>query len=486
MVAPPLMLDGETRARLWRKLVEAIEAYATKLETGRVTPPLEPGKLRALLARFDFSAPVDALEALDFLVEGLWKFQTHTPHPRYYGLFNPAPTTMGIAGDALVAAFNPQLAAWSHSPLAIEIEQHLVRAFGARFGYDPAKSDGTFASGGMEANHTAVLTALVQAFPDFSARGVRALAAQPVLYVSSEAHHSLLKAARLCGLGTDAVHEIPVDEDLRMDAEALASRIAQDRNQGFAPFMVAATAGTTNAGAIDPLPAVAEVAAREKLWLHVDAAWGGAAALVPEMRPLLDGIERADSIIFDAHKWLSVPMGAGIYLTRHTDILDRTFRVAQTYMPREAVGLDVVDPCMHSMQWSRRAIGLKVFLSLAVAGWEGYATAIRHMVAMGALLREQLEASGWQVVNKTPLPLCCFVDRRHAEGRTAEYLHAVAMQVVGSGKAWISTTSLAGSVPVLRACITNYRTKAEDIAALIAALEEARGQLRKAVFLCSE
>jgi glutamate/tyrosine decarboxylase-like PLP-dependent enzyme len=478
MAALPLMLDAETRAQLWQKLVNAIETYATKLETCRVTPPLDPAQLRAMLSPFDFSAPVEALEALDFLVEGLWKFQTHTPHPRYYGLFNPAPTTMGIAGDTLVAAFNPQLAVWSHSPLAIEIEQHLVRALGARFGYDPAQTDGTFASGGMEANHTAILTALVQKFPEFSSRGLRALAAQPVLYVSAEAHHSLLKAARLCGLGTDAVHEIPVEASLRMNPEALTSRIAQDRGQGCAPFMVVATAGTTNAGAIDPLAAIAEVAAHEKLWLHMDAAWGGAAALVPELRPLLDGIERADSITFDAHKWLSVPMGAGVYLTRHTDILDRTFRTAAAYMPREAAELDVVDPCMHSIQWSRRAIGLKVFLSLAVAGWDGYATAIRHMVAMGEILRAQLEASGWQVVNKTPLPLCCFIDQRHAEGRSAAYLHAVAMKVVASGKAWISTTHLPNSMPVLRACITNYRTSADDIAALMDALEEARRQLR--------
>jgi len=473
-----LLLDAETRDQLWRKLVEAIETYTTKLEGSRVTPPLDPARLRASLSRFDFAAPVDALEALDFLVEGLWKFQTHTPHPRYYGLFNPAPTTMGIAGDALTAAFNPQLAAWSHSPLAIEIEQHLVRAFGARFGYDPARTDGTFASGGMEANHTAVLTALVEKFPEFARRGLRALAAQPVFYVSTEAHHSLLKAARMCGLGTDAVRQIRADNDLRMDPEALASEIARDRGQGFAPFLVVATAGTTSAGAIDPLPAIAEIAAREKLWFHVDAAWGGAAALVPELRPLLDGIERADSIIFDAHKWLSVPMGAGIYITRNTDILDRTFRIAQTYMPREAAGLDVVDPYMHSMQWSRRAIGLKVFLSLVVAGWEGYAAAIRHMVAMGTLLRKQLEASGWQVVNKTPLPVCCFVDQRHPEGRSEAYLHKIAMHVVASGKAWISTTRLAGSMPVLRACITNYRTQATDIEALIAALNEARSQVR--------
>jgi glutamate/tyrosine decarboxylase-like PLP-dependent enzyme len=146
-------------------------------------------------------------------------------------------------------------------------------------------------------------------------------------------------------------------------------------------------------------------------------------------------------------------------------------------MPREAAGLDVIDPYTHSMQWSRRAIGLKVFLSLAVAGWEGYATAIRHMVAMGVLLREQLEAAGWQVVNKTPLPVCCFVDQRHTEGRSEDYLHKIAMQVVGSGKAWISTTRLAGATPVLRACITNYRTNADDIAALVGALEEARTAL---------
>jgi glutamate/tyrosine decarboxylase-like PLP-dependent enzyme len=472
------MLDAGTRAELWRKLTEAIETYAAKLESSRVTPPLDPAKLRASLARFDFSLPIDPVEALDFLVEGLWKFQTHTPHPRYYGLFNPAPTTMGIAGDALVAAFNPQLAAWSHSPLAIEIEQHLVRAFGTRFGYDPVRTDGTFASGGMEANHTAVLTALVQKFPEFSSLGLRALGAQPVLYVSTEAHHSLLKAARMCGLGTDAVHQIPVDHSLCMDPEALESQISRDRAQGFAPFLVVATAGTTSAGAIDPLPALAEVAEREELWLHVDAAWGGAAALVAELRPLLEGIERADSITFDAHKWLSVPMGAGVYITRHVDILKTTFSIAQTYMPREAAGLDVVDPYTHSMQWSRRAIGLKVFLSLAVAGWEGYATAIRHMVAMGTLLRAQLEASGWQVVNKTPLPVCCFVDGRHADGRTEAYLHKIAMHVVASGKAWISTTRLANSIPVLRACITNYRTEASDIAALIEALEEARSQIR--------
>jgi glutamate/tyrosine decarboxylase-like PLP-dependent enzyme len=473
-----LLLDAPTRTKLWRRLADALETYASRIETHRVTPKLDPGKIRSRLARFDFRAPVDPIEALDFLVEELWQFQTHTPHPRYYGLFNPAPTTMGIAADTLAAAFNPQLAAWSHSPLAIEIEQHLLRALGARFGYDPAHTDGTFASGGMEANHTAVLTALTHAFPEYGARGTRALPGQPALYVSTEAHHSFHKAARVSGLGSEAVREIPVDHALRMDAEALASRLARDRREGFAPFLVAATAGTTNSGVVDPLARIGALAAQEKIWFHVDAAWGGAAALVPELRPLLKGVEQADSITFDAHKWLSVPMGAGVYLTRWPDILDRTFRTTAAYMPREAMGLDVVDPCMHSLQWSRRAIGLKVFLSLAVAGWEGYAAAIRHMVAMGDRLRKELGAAGWEVVNQTPLPLVCFVDRKHADGKKADYLDAVALEVVTSGKAWISTTRLAGITPVLRACITNYRTEEKDVVALVEALNWARDRVR--------
>jgi glutamate/tyrosine decarboxylase-like PLP-dependent enzyme len=478
MSLSPLMLESQTRAELWRRLVEAIETYSTRVDAHRVTAELQPEKIRSLLKRFDFQKPVDPLEALDFAVENLWKYQTHTPHPRYYGLFNPAPTTMGIAADTLVAAFNPQLAAWSHSPLAVEIEQHLIRAFGSRFGFDPAQTDGTFASGGAEANHTAVLTALTQAFPPFAREGVRALEGPPVLYVSAEAHHSFHKAARLCGLGTEAVHEIPVDADLRMDLTALASRLSQDRRAGLAPFMVVATAGTTNSGVVDPSAEIAALAEHEGLWFHVDAAWGGAAALVPELRPLLAGVERADSITFDAHKWLSVPMGAGIFLTRHPDILDRTFRVAAPYMPREAAGLDVLDTCLHTIQWSRRFIGLKVFLSLAVAGWDGYAAAIRHMVAMGDRLRKQLQASGWEVVNKTPLPLVCFVDGRHPAGRSAAFLESIVLEIVTPGKAWISTTRLAGQIPVLRACITNYRTQPEDVSALVEALDWARQHVR--------
>ncbi|HXO22507.1 MAG TPA: aminotransferase class V-fold PLP-dependent enzyme [Thermoanaerobaculia bacterium] len=471
-----LQLDEGGRRELWELLVAAIEDYATGVAGARVAPVLDPAGLRALLAPFDFVRPSDPLEALAFAVDGLWRHQVQTPHPRYFGLFNPAPTTMGIAADTLVAAWNPQLAAWSHSPFAAEVEQHLVRALGERFGYDRERVEGTFTSGGAEANHTALLTALARAFPEVGRRGLLALRSQPVLYVSAEAHHSFLKAARLCGLGTEAVREIRIDAGQRMIPEDLVSRLAEDRREGHAPFLVVATAGTTGSGAVDPLEALAEIAEEEGLWLHVDAAWGGAAALVPELRPLLKGIERASSITFDAHKWLSVPMGAGLYLTRQTGILERTFRVATGYMPLDAAGLPVVDPYAHSMQWSRRFIGLKLFLSLAVAGWEGYEAAIRHQTAMGELLRELLGAAGWEVVNDTPLPLVCFRDGgRWGEGTDA-YLDAVAADVVGSGEAWISTVRLREAGPALRACITHFATGPEDVAALVAALERARAR----------
>jgi glutamate/tyrosine decarboxylase-like PLP-dependent enzyme len=475
-----LMLDDEQRAALWPRVIQTIEKYAAEVSASAVAPEAAAGEIRALLAPFDFAQPLAPLAAVEFAAEGLRRYQVQVSHPRYFGLFNPHPATMGIAADALAAAFNPQLAAWGHSPFAVEVEQHLVRAFGSRFGYDPAQTDGTFTSGGSEANHTALLTALQQAFPAFAHKGARALPAQPIFYLSSEGHHSFLKAARMCGLGTEALREIPANDALQMDTAALQARIHQDRREGFAPFMIVATAGTTSAGVVDPLAEIADVAAREQLWCHVDAAWGGAAVLAPELRAVLAGIERADSITFDAHKWLSVPMGAGLYLTRHPKILERTFKVTAAYIPPQAAGLDLADPLAHSIQWSRRFIGLKVFLALAVASWDGYAAMIRRMTAQGEELRRALEASGWQVVNRTPLPVVCFVDSEHPAGRSDEHLERIVQTVIASGEAWISTTRIGGGQTVLRACIGNYRTETEDVLALVAALNRARAGLKQA------
>jgi glutamate/tyrosine decarboxylase-like PLP-dependent enzyme len=464
-----LLLPAEERQALWRQLIEALEGYVRDVPGLPVAPPASAAAVRELLARWDFTTPAPPGDALAFAVDGLRRFQVHTPHPSYFGLFNPAPTTMGIAADALAAAFNPQLAAWSHNPFAVEVEQHLVRALAARLGYDPARAEGCFTSGGAEANHTALLVALQRAFPEVGRRGLQALRSQPVLYVSHQAHHSFLKAARLSGLGSDAVREVAVDAALRMRLDDLAARIAADRADGFSPFLVVATAGSTSTGVVDPIAALAELADQEGLWLHVDAAWGAAAALVPELRPVLAGIERAGSITFDAHKWLSVPMGAGLFLTRVAGVLERTFRVAAGYMPPSTGQPAAVDPYAHSMQWSRRFIGLKLFLSLAVAGWQGYEESIRHQVAMGDRLRRGLVERGWTVVNDTPLPVVCFARRG---GATAAQLEALAAEMVASGKVWVSCVHIDGGT-ALRACITNYRTGPAEIDTLLATLQSA-------------
>lgn len=467
-----LLLSKPEREALWRALVETVETYVETVGEGRVTPVLDLEAIRAGLERIDFHRPLEPETALRLAAEGLGTFQVHTPHPRYFGLFNPAPTTMSIAADTLVAAFNPQLAAFSHSPWAVEVESLMIRVLGERLGYDPASVEGTFASGGAEANHTAVLAALTRAFPDVAARGLRALSGPPTLYVSAESHHSFPKAARMCGLGTDSVRTIPVGKDLAMDAGALRDAVSRDRTEGCLPFLVVGTAGTTAAGAFDPLPAVAETAREFGLWFHVDAAWGGGAAFVPEQRGLLDGTGESDSITFDAHKMLSVPMGAGVFLTRHPGHLGRTFRVAAGYMPREGAALPVSDPYAVSMQWSRRFIGLKLFLSLCVAGWDGYAEALRHQALMGNTLRDLLAASGWTVVNDTPLPLVCFRDAE--PGRDPRFLETILNRVLSRGEAWISIADLPHQGPALRACITNYRTRRADLERLVDALNEAR------------
>lgn len=476
-----LTLDPAARGRVWRRVVELLEDYVTRLPERRVTPrpELASDAIRASLERLGL-AGIPPVEALEFVADGLWRGQVHTAHPMYFGLFNPAPSTMSVAADAIVAGFNPQLAAASHSPFAVEVEHFLIRAFGERLGFPPAEANGTFTSGGAEANHTALLAALSRAFPAFTSHGLRALDAQPVIYVSSESHHSFVKAARLSGLGTDAVRQVATDAAWRLDPIALRRSIEQDRAAGLAPFLIVATVGTTAGGTVDPVDRLVEIAKAQSLWLHVDAAWGGTAAIfAPEFRETIGAIDRADSITVDAHKWLSVPMAAGIFLTRHRELLERTFRVETGYMPATATWSGG-DPYAKSIQWSRRFIGLKVYLSLAIAGWDGYRSVVRRMIALGDRLRFELRDDGWRIVNETPLPVACFVDSTGPDGADGRSLQLIADRLNDSGRAWISTVRLGGRVDALRACITNHLTGPEHVSSLVKALGQVRAAIRQA------
>lgn len=456
----PLFLDEPTRSGLWRRLAEIAEAYVRDVSDLPVEQLPSQDLVRSMLERFDFIKGLTPVEAIEEVAEAMRRMQTHTAHPRYFGLFNPAPTSIGVIGDALAAVFNSQLAAWSHSPFAVEAERYLIRSIGSRF--DPSFQYGCFTSGGAEANLTAMVSALVQVFPSFATGGVRSLAGAPIAYVSAAAHHSFVKAARVVGLGTSALRVVPCDDSLRMDVDALLVMIREDRAEGNVPFFVVATAGATSTGIVEPIDAIADIALAEHLWLHVDAAWGGFAAFVPELKADLHGVNRADSLTFDPHKMLSVPMGAGLYLTRHRHSLGRSFSVVTDYMPAQDSRDDREDPFTHSIQWSRRFIGLKVLLSLAVAGWDGYADALRRQVHLGNVLRRELEAAEWPAINKTPFPVVCSVpsDPRIDVGR-------VVSDVQRRGNAWISLATLPNGRDVLRACVTNYRTNESDICALV-------------------
>ena len=314
------MLPGpEARTSAYARLVELIESHWEEIGSLPVAPRVTYEQLEEHVGGFDFETPISLEPLLDACGELLREGTVHTAHPRYFGLFNPTPTFAGVLADALVAAFNPQLAATSHAPAAVAIERRVLAFLADRLGLPDAV--GTFTSGGAEANLTAVLVGLERHLPEASEAGLAAVGAQPTLYASTEAHDSLVKVARMTGLGRNAVRSIPPSGRLALDVGALRARIVRDRAAGKRPFLVIATAGSTAAGVIDPLPEIAALCEELDLDLHVDAAWAGAACLSPRLRPLLDGIERADSVTIDAHKWLSAPMGAGMFFTRHPPAL---------------------------------------------------------------------------------------------------------------------------------------------------------------------
>jgi len=397
-------------------------------------PSVTPQEIRSYLAsRYDFTRPLALDDVVADVEQMLRTWQVQVTHPRYFGLFNPSVTLASIIADTLVAMYNPQLATWRTSPAANEIERHTLAWLTGKFGF-PATAIASFTNGGAEANLSAVIVALTRTFPDYGEHGLRRLTASPAIYLTSEAHHSFNKIAHMTGLGRRAVRTVASDRHLKMDLGDLARRVAEDRRDGFAPFMVVGTVGTTAAGAIDPLPDLARFCRAEGLWFHVDAAWGGAAIISPALRGNLAGIDAADSITCDAHKWFSVPMAAGMFFCRHADSVGEAFRVETSYMPGKTVG-PVLDPYTTSVQWSRRFIGLKVFLALAHHGESGYVEMIEHQARMGDVLRESLTRSGWRVVNTTPLPLVCFT----RDGLvTAKFLAALYARQI----AWMSEVRL--------------------------------------------
>lgn len=449
------------RERLDDWLTRALPRANERIAAGPVVPSIDFAAFRAELAGFDFREPRPIEEVLDWSITRIERGVVHMTHPRYFGLFNPAPTFPAQCADRVVGALNPQLATWTTSPVAVEIEAHVMRVLARRAGL-PEGSVGHFTSGGSEANFTATLCALTRANPRFAVDGARAFTGPPVMYVSRESHLAWLKIAHESGIGRAGVRLVATDGTGRLDARALAERIAADRAEGCVPALIAATAGTTNAGMIDPLLACAEIARAEGLWYHVDAAWGGALIVCDDLKQALAGMDAADSITIDAHKWFATTMGAGMFLTRHPVVLSSTFHVSTTFMPSEYENLD---PYVVTAQWSRRFIGLRLFVSLATAGWSGYSDHVRRSIQLIALLRGELAERGWRIANDSPLGVLCV---EPPAGR--DDVRSIAKRVLASGRAWVAPAKFEGR-DIVRICVTHGEATAADIAELVATLE---------------
>jgi len=444
-------------------LTRELARASQRVSEGSVVPTLDMATFRRELAAFDFAAPRSLDELLPWTIAQMEHGLVHVTHPRYFGLFNPAPTFPAQCADRIAAVFNPQLATSTTSPAAVEIEAHVIRAIARRAGL-PADAGGHFTTAGSEANYTALICALTASNPAFATGGARALDGAPVLYVSRESHLAWLKIAHQAGVGRAAVRLISTDGSGRMDIAALADAISRDRAQGSIPVMIAAKAGTTNAGMIDPLVASAEIASSCGAWYHVDAAWGGALIASDRLRRALDGIERADSITIDAHKWFATTMSCGMFITRHTPVLSSAFQVSTGFMPSNFANLD---PYVTSVQWSRRFSGLRLFLSLAAAGWAGYAEHVEHSVDLARQLREMLTASGWSIANDSTLAVLC-IEPPPGSGE----VRPIVQRVLASGRAWVAAAMFEGR-EIIRACPTHGESTLDDVVVLVDALQAA-------------
>jgi glutamate/tyrosine decarboxylase-like PLP-dependent enzyme len=448
------------RERLDDFLTRELPRANERVAQGSVVPTFNLAAFKSELAGFDFQAPRPIDELLSWSIAQLEHGVVHMTHPRYFGLFNPAPTFPAECADRIVGAFNPQLATWTTAPAAVEIEAHVLNAVARRAGLPP-ESVGHCTSGGTEANFTALNCALTRSNPRFATDGARAFSGPPVFYISRESHLAWLKIAHQSGIGRTGARLVPTDGSGRLDAHALTTALREDRARGCVPVMIVATAGTTNAGMVDPLKHCAQIALDEGVWYHVDAAWGGALIASDRLRGVLAGIERADSITIDAHKWFATTMGCGMFMTRHATVLSTVFHVSTTFMPSNNVNLD---PYVTTAQWSRRFLGMRLFLSLAAAGWVGYGEHVQRSIELMALLKEKLAAQGWTIANDSPLAVLC-VEPPPGFGD----VRSIATRVITSGRAWIAAAKFEGR-DIIRICLTHGEATAQDITELVEAL----------------
>ena len=475
--APPA-LDPEHFRRLAHAAVDLAADYLAGIGAAPVFQPMRPAE-RATLMQEPLGAAGLAPEAvLERFRTAVLPHAMGNGHPRFFGWVNSPPAPIGIVADFLAAAVNPSCAGGDHA--AIYVERAAVRWLMELIGFPGDGSMGLLASGASAATLIALAAARHRAAREdgWNVRAEGLQHARPALriYVSPDGHSCIQKAAELLGLGVQAIHRVATDARCRIDVGTLRAAVAADRAAGRRPFCVAASAGTVGTGAIDPLDELADVCAAERLWLHVDGAYGAVGAALPSQRARYDGLARADSVVLDPHKWLSVPVECGAVLVRDGRLLREAWSLVPDYLRTEADrgfgGLPWYSE--YGLQQTRGFRALKLWMTLQHLGRDGVRDLVARHLALAQHLAELIDAApDLERLAEVELSIVCFryaPARLRGDDRALDLLNKRVMEEVqASGAAFLTQTTL-GERFALRACILHYATTESDLAALVDAV----------------
>ena len=464
--------------------IEAMASYLGSIRDRRVYPSTTSRQIREKLDRALPDEGVDFDRLLATFNDVIVPMSRHNGHPRMFGYVQAPGTAIAALADLLASTLNANLTAWRSAPAAVEIERLTIDWIKQILGFN-ADAGGLFVSGGSMANLAALAAARRAKAPEeLLNKGAQSLPQAMRIYVSEETHHSVAKAAALLGLGRENVRTVSVDERFKIRISDLVAKITEDRAAGHLPFCVVANAGTVNTGACDPLREVVEVARRFNLWMHVDASYGGFAALAHSARSLFDGMQEADSVALDPHKWLYLPVDCGCVLYRDAEAARATFAHEAEYTrvleqePEEAFAFWDFGP-----ELSRRFRALKVWMMLKGVGLRALGEAIEKDLACARHLERLVRASeDFEMLAPVELSIFCFrhvpprLKRARASadeverGRIDQQLDALnerlLIELQRDGSSYLSNARLGGRFS-LRGCVMNYRTTLRDMEILL-------------------
>jgi len=470
-------LLGAEHEYLGRAVTKIISDYARSLDEMPVTSDATPNDLEKI---FDEPLPAQGLGVDEILARFESDVAPHAmqiPSPRYYGLFNPTPLPIAVWADALASAINQNGAAWRNSPSASVLEARVLRWLCDLVGYG-RESFGTLTSGGSEANLIGLKCARDKAHTDVRDSGVRAATGDLVVYASEQCHYSLIKSVDILGLGREGLRKIETDQRFHIRTDLLREAIASDKEEGRIPCCIAGAAGATSTGIIDPLDELAEIARETACWFHVDAAYGGALAFSEKHKHLLRGLERADSVTIDPHKWMFVPFTCGAVLVRGGGrVLRDAFDITPEYLSEERGGEDVeYDFFRYGQLGTRRFNALKIWMALKFMGTRGYAEVIERQIELTRYLAACIDKlNDFERVGEIETAVCCFRflpgEVQRMEGEAQDSIQQKLQQrVERSREAWISTTVLKGR-RALRVNINSFLTERRHINNLVELLQ---------------